>query len=125
MNNRLPNIKHKTKISVICEGPEEYDYVEVFTQGSYANNTNVRTESDVDVCVMLKDVFHSDYPAGKTREDYGFSAAELTFDDYCIMVKRALMNKFRLQILILGELRKTNPRTVMNCSGVLYYQDYR
>ena len=32
--------------------------IEVFTQGSYANNTNVRAESDVDVCVMLKDIFH-------------------------------------------------------------------
>lgn len=28
MNNRLPNIKPKIKISIICEGPEEYDYME-------------------------------------------------------------------------------------------------
>lgn len=28
MNKRLPSIEHKTKISVICEGPEEYDYME-------------------------------------------------------------------------------------------------
>ena len=32
--------------------------IEVFIQGSFANNTNVRAESDVDVCVMLKDTFH-------------------------------------------------------------------
>lgn len=42
--------------------------IEVFIQGSYANNTNVRTESDVDVCVMLKDVFYAEYPDGKNRE---------------------------------------------------------
>ena len=27
--------------------------IEVFVQGSYANNTNVRTSSDVDVCIMF------------------------------------------------------------------------
>lgn len=32
MNNRLPNINHKTKISVICEGPEEYDYMETLSR---------------------------------------------------------------------------------------------
>lgn len=32
MNNRLPNIKQKTKISVICEGPEEYDYMETLSR---------------------------------------------------------------------------------------------
>lgn len=27
MNRRLPNIKQQIKISIICEGPEEYDYM--------------------------------------------------------------------------------------------------
>ncbi|MCI6998408.1 MAG: hypothetical protein MR936_16945 [Eubacterium sp.] len=27
MNNKIPNIKPKIKVSVICEGPEEYDYM--------------------------------------------------------------------------------------------------
>ena len=33
--------------------------IEVFVQGSYANNTNVRTNSDVDVCVMLTSSFYN------------------------------------------------------------------
>lgn len=69
--------------------------IEVFIQGSFANNTNVRSESDVDVCVMLKDTFHSDFPKGKKREDYGFIPASLKFSDYRNMVKRALQNKFK------------------------------
>ena len=68
--------------------------IEVFTQGSFANNTNVRSESDVDVCVMVRDTFHSEYPEGKGREDYGFTAASLTFEKYREMVKRALIAKF-------------------------------
>lgn len=68
--------------------------IEVFTQGSFANNTNVRTESDVDVCVMLKDTFHAIYPDGKTDEDYGYISSDLTFLQYREMVKRALQHKF-------------------------------
>ena len=69
--------------------------IEVFTQGSFANNTNVRAESDVDVCVMLKDIFHCDLPDGRSIEDYGFTSAKLSFFDYRDMVKRALQKKFR------------------------------
>lgn len=35
--------------------------VTVFAQGSYANRTNVAGESDVDICVLCKDVFFSDW----------------------------------------------------------------
>lgn len=68
--------------------------IEVFIQGSYANNTNVRTESDVDVCVMLKDVFYAEYPDGKKSEDYGFISSDMTFNQYRNLIKRALQNKF-------------------------------
>lgn len=73
--------------------------VEVFTQGSYANNTNVRTESDVDVCVMLKDTFHTEYPQGKGREDYGFLPSDLTFFQYRSLVKKALVSKFGAAVI--------------------------
>jgi hypothetical protein len=35
--------------------------ITVFPQGSYRNRTNIPTESDVDVCVVLKDVIFSDW----------------------------------------------------------------
>lgn len=56
--------------------------IEIFIQGSYANNTNVRKESDVDVCVMLKDTFYSEYPTGLGREDYGFTKGTNNFKTY-------------------------------------------
>ena len=56
--------------------------IEIFVQGSYANNTNVRKESDVDVCVMLKDTCYTEYPKGKTREDYGFTEGSNDFKTY-------------------------------------------
>ncbi len=54
--------------------------IEVFPQGSYANNTNVRIESDVDVCVMLTSTTYNKYPAGLTRDDYGFCKG---IEQYC------------------------------------------
>lgn len=32
MTNKLPNINSKTKISIICEGPEEYDYMDTLSK---------------------------------------------------------------------------------------------
>ena len=47
--------------------------VEVFPQGSYRNRTNIPTESDVDICVVSRDVlfsdwYHVDQPGPKTPE---------------------------------------------------------
>lgn len=68
--------------------------IEVFVQGSYANNTNVRANSDVDVCVMLKSTFFTEYPNGKNSKDYGFVDSEITFAEYKKRVKTAIENKF-------------------------------
>ena len=41
--------------------------ISVFAQGSYRNRTNVRQDSDVDICVRYNSTFFPEYPAGKTR----------------------------------------------------------
>src|ERR1035438_5732216 len=51
--------------------------IEVFVQGSYANRTNVRQDSDVDICVLCKDTFFPDYSMseGLTGEILGHGDA--------------------------------------------------
>lgn len=68
--------------------------VSVFAQGSYAANTNIRLESDVDVCVLCRDTFFFDMAAGKTREDYGITPATFTFADYKNVLHAALVGRF-------------------------------
>jgi hypothetical protein len=51
--------------------------INVFVQGSYANGTNVRQDSDVDVCVLYKEAFFSDYSLAQP----GMSDAKLGFTD--------------------------------------------
>lgn len=76
--------------------------IEIFAQGSYANNTNVRLNSDVDINIMLKDTFYSKYPNGKSREDYGFTEGTNDFDIYKGEVLKALQNKFEIDNILVG-----------------------
>lgn len=68
--------------------------MEIFAQGSYANNTNVRQNSDVDICIMLTSTFFGQYVDGKTNKDYGFTSGTITFSDYKSYVVKALKGKF-------------------------------
>ena len=46
--------------------------IEVFVQGSYANRTNVRQDSDVDICVLCNDTFFPDYALSEGLSDAAF-----------------------------------------------------
>lgn len=55
--------------------------IEVFVQGSYANNTNVRINSDVDVCIMLTSSVFLELPTGMDKQDYGYSDGTISFSE--------------------------------------------
>lgn len=68
----------------------------VFVQGSYCANTNVRQDSDVDVCVLLPDTYFinvafSDVPIEQVP---GFGKAQITYRDFRNAVQAALVNRF-------------------------------
>lgn len=66
----------------------------VFAQGSYRNKTNVKQDSDVDICVRLNSTFFPTYPPGKTKEDFGNSDGSISFADYKNLVQKALEDYF-------------------------------
>jgi hypothetical protein len=45
--------------------------ITVFAQGSYRARTNVRQNSDVDICVRYNGSFFSNYPSDTTKETFG------------------------------------------------------
>ena len=47
--------------------------IRIFGQGSYANDTNVRLNSDIDINVQYVDGFYFDLPSGATRSDFGLN----------------------------------------------------
>lgn len=68
--------------------------IKLFVQGSYANNTNVRTESDVDIAVVEESVFRTEYRSGITDTNYGFSVAPAPSKKFKDEVQEALVAKF-------------------------------
>ena len=69
--------------------------IEVFLQGSYENNTNVKTESDIDICVRLMDVFFTRLPEGYDNSSFGLRDAEgPSYSDFKSEVIKALNTKF-------------------------------
>jgi len=78
--------------------------IEVFAQGSYKNNTNVRQDSDVDICIRCKDVFFYDLPpdGSITETDAGFGAGDYDYSQYKNDVEIALVSKFGRSMVIRG-----------------------
>ena len=69
--------------------------IEIFGQGSYANNTNVRLNSDIDINVRYTDAFYYDLPKDKTKDDFNLnSPATYSYKEYKNDVENALINKF-------------------------------
>lgn len=68
--------------------------VKIFIQGSYANNTNVRTESDVDIAIVQEEVFTPEYRVGVYGQNYGFTDAPLSPKSFKDEVQECLEYKF-------------------------------
>jgi hypothetical protein len=69
--------------------------IRVFAQGSYRNNTNVRQDSDVDVCVCCNDPFFPDLSAADyTRSDASIGAPAFQYSEFKNHVQAALEKKF-------------------------------
>jgi hypothetical protein len=69
--------------------------IEIIPQGSYRNNTNVRQESDVDICVRCPDTFFYDLDfADYTREEAAIPPAVYTYAQFKSEVQAALEKKF-------------------------------
>ena len=67
---------------------------EIFGQGSYANNTNIRLNSDIDINVCYTDAFFYDVPTGKTGQDYGITPVNYTFLDYKNDIEKMLVSYY-------------------------------
>lgn len=70
--------------------------VKVFAQGSYCNRTNVREDSDVDVCVLCTDSLMFDLPEGMQASNFGLkSPADYSYSAFKNDVGSALTAYFK------------------------------
>lgn len=68
--------------------------ISVFAQGSYRNRTNIRMESDADICILCTNTYYYDLPENLTSNDLGISPATYTYETYKQHVKAALESHF-------------------------------
>lgn len=68
--------------------------ISVFPQGSYMARTNVRQDSDVDICVRYNGAFFADYPDGKGHADFGNENSALSYGEFKDLVGKALTDYF-------------------------------
>lgn len=76
---------------------KEYD-IEVFGQGSYANDTNVRLESDVDINVCCTAFFFTEYVTKDVSDEtFGYVNSKHPYSDFKDKVKNALIAEFGVE----------------------------
>lgn len=92
---RMGNATRMVKDALYSNGYFRDGQYEVFAQGSYANNTNVRNNSDVDINVCYTDAFYYDLPDGTTKETYGFgNSSPYSYFQFKNDVEAVLVKKF-------------------------------
>ncbi len=92
---KLENAVRMVKSAIKDDEKLKDKRIEIFGQGSYANNTNVRLNSDIDINVMYIDGFHYDLPDNTTIGDFGIVPLQgYTYYEFKNDVENALNNKF-------------------------------
>ena len=76
--------------------------IEVFSQGSFRNVTNIPQESDVDVSVCLKDTMFYELPPGGKPADFGIISTSRSFGSYKSSVGNAIKNYFGSENVTVG-----------------------
>ena len=109
--------------------------VEVFPQGSYRNNTNVRQDSDVDICVRCMDYWFDDYSQVPDVRSYEVRGApsSYTYAEFRNEVGASLVRKFGAERVYRGskafDVHATSYRVDADVVAVLehrrYYRNWR
>ena len=92
---RMENATRMVREALANNGIIQTGNYDIFPQGSYANNTNIRNDSDVDINVCYTGAFYFELPSGKNRYDYGFyEDAKYSFGQFKDDVEAILVKKF-------------------------------
>lgn len=91
---KLQNSERMVKEAIANDPKLKQKPTETFGQGSYANDTNVRLNSDIDINVRYTGGFYYDLPSNKVKEEFGITPTEYNFFEFKNDVENALVNKF-------------------------------
>ena len=106
--------------------------IKLLVQGSYANKTNIKSESDVDVAIILESTFLPIYRSGVSGTNYGFSEGTFSVASLKDDVEKALKHHFGYSgverhdksIKIVGNTYRVDADVVPSYRYRDYTQDY-
>lgn len=117
--------------AAIDESPElSKRNIVVFPQGSYRNNTNVRQDSDVDICILCKDVFFYDLPSdgSVTKATATITDAQYEYSAFKNEVETALVRKFGRNMVKRGnkafDIHENTYRVDSDAVACFQYREY-
>jgi predicted nucleotidyltransferase len=93
---KCDNAERAVRKAIAANGKLSAKDITVFTQGSYANRTNVRQDSDVDICVMYTGACFTDYSMseGLNGSLLGYTDADYPISEFKNDVEAALKSYF-------------------------------
>ena len=91
---KLSNAERMIREAISASDELKDKKIEIFGQGSYANDTNVKLNSDIDINVCLTDTLFVQLPKDTKQEEFGYSDSEYKFSQYKDSVEKALVAKF-------------------------------
>ncbi len=100
---KCENAERMVKKAIAASSKLANKDLRVFVQGSYKHRTNVRVDSDVDVCVCLRDTFSPRLDDGLTDADLGYTAATYKHDEFKNDVEAALREHFGASAVVRGK----------------------
>ena len=126
---RVENTIRMIKSAVLLYDKLSDCKTEIFAQGSYANNTNVRQNSDVDICVMMTSTFFCNYVDGMTGADYGYLDGSIEYEDYKSYIVEALRAKFGYGTVSIGNkcvnIKANSYHVNADVVPAFQYRDYK
>jgi hypothetical protein len=107
------------------EWPDNIDF-EIYLQGSYKNDTNIRGDSDVDIVVQLNSAFFSNLTEEQKRI-LGFGKASYRWREFKEDVLTALINYYGRENIRNGNkaINVTTPYLLADVVACIQYRQYR
>ena len=102
--------------------------IHILIQGAYANNTNIKEDSDVDVAIIMEHPFFCKYRTDVKASMYGFVDSNRNLKDFKDEIEKALKDKFKFGVKRGNKSIKLNGNTYRVDADVVpcgRFRDYR
>lgn len=92
--SRIDRTERMIKEAISGSSDTNLKNASVFAKGSVRMRTNIRSTSDIDVCVRAANVFFADYPEGTSNGTYGNTDSPYSFSEFRKSVEDAIHDYF-------------------------------